>query len=240
MKFRIYPAIDIMDGKVVRLYKGKKDEVKVYGDPLKVAEKFSEYVDKIHIVDLDGAFSGKPQNLDIVEKIIRDVGVRVQIGGGFRDYESIKKAYDIGVENVIIGTKALDISFLERITSEFEGITVSLDSKGGKIFTKGWIEEESLLVEDAYKMLRKFVNRFVYTVIDRDGTLLGIEKIKRFWGDEEFIYAGGVATPTDIIQLAEIGFSGVIIGKALYEGTISLEEALEVAKSVGKKNYSSS
>lgn len=134
MKFRIYPAIDIMDGKVVRLYKGKKDEVKVYGDPLKFAEKFSEYVDKIHIVDLDGAFSGKPQNLDIVEKIIRDVGVRVQIGGGFRDYESIKKAYDIGVENVIIGTKALDISFFGKNNLRIRGNNSQLGLQRGKDF----------------------------------------------------------------------------------------------------------
>lgn len=225
---RIYPAIDLMDGKAVRLYRGRKDKVKVYGDPVEIAKGFAEYVDKIHIVDLDGAFIGKPQNLDVVKQIIEETGLKVQVGGGFRSYESIAKAYEIGIENVVIGTKAFDLEFLEKITEDFEGITVSLDAKGGRIAVKGWLEESSISVGEAYEMLRKYVKRFIYTAIERDGTLMGIESIERFWKEEEFIYAGGVSSVSDVLKLREIGFSGVIVGKALYESKLSLKELLEV------------
>ncbi len=225
---KIYPAIDLMNGKAVRLYKGRKNKVKVYGDPVEIAKGFAEYVDKIHIVDLDGAFSGKPQNLNVVKRIIEKTGLRIQLGGGFRDYESIAKAYEIGVENVIIGTKAFDLEFLEKVTQDFEGITVSLDAKGGEIAVKGWLEESSMRVEEAYEMLRKYVKRFIYTAIERDGTLTGIESIKRFWDNEEFIYAGGVSSVSDVLKVREIGFSGTIVGKALYEGKVTLEELLNV------------
>ena len=225
---KIYPAIDLMNGKAVHLYKGRKDKVKVYGDPVEIAKDFAEYVDKIHIVDLDGAFSGKPQNLNVAKRIIEETGLRIQLGGGFRDYESVAKAYEIGVENVIIGTRAFDLEFLEKVTQDFEGITVSLDAKGGKIAVKGWLEESSMRVEEAYEMLRKHVKRFIYTAIERDGTLMGIEKIERFWDNEEFIYAGGVSSVSDVLKVREIGFSGAIVGKALYEGKVTLEELLNV------------
>lgn len=225
---RVYPAIDLMSGKAVRLYKGKKESVKVYGDPVEIAKDFAKLVDKIHIVDLDGAFEGKPNNLDVMRRIIEETGLKIQVGGGFRDYESIVKAYSIGVENVIIGTKAFDLEFLEKVTQDFEGITVSLDARGGRIAVKGWEEESSITVEEAYEMLKKYVDRFIYTAIEKDGTLTGIEKIERFWGREKFIYAGGVSSVEDVIKLKEIGFSGAIVGKALYEEKISLEEILEV------------
>ncbi len=134
------------------------------------------------------------------------------------------------MENVILGTKALDTAFLERLTYEFSGITVSLDVKDGRIAVKGWVEEGSIKVRDAFEILRNYVNRFVYTSIERDGTLTGVDEIGRFWGDEEFIYAGGVSSAEDIVRLAERGFSGVIVGKALYEGVVKLEDLLEVAK----------
>ena len=225
----VYPAIDLMGGRAVRLYKGKKESVKVYGDPVEVAERFGELVDKIHVVDLDGAFEGFPRNLDMVERIIEETGLRVQLGGGLRSYEAVAKAYEIGVENVIIGTKAFDLEFLEKVTEDFDGVTVSLDARGGRIAVKGWVEE-GIPVEEAYESLRRYVGRFVYTSIERDGTLTGIEEIEPFWGDEEFIYAGGVSSVGDVLKLKERSFSGVIVGKALYEGLVSLEELLEVAE----------
>ncbi len=225
----VYPAIDLMGGRAVRLYKGKKESVKVYGDPVEIAERFGELVDKIHVVDLDGAFTGSPKNLDVVKRIIDETGLRIQFGGGLRSYDAIARAYEIGVENVIIGTKAFDLEFLEKVTQEFEGVTVSLDSKGGRIAVKGWVEE-GIPIEEAYESLRRYVWRFVYTSIERDGTLTGIEEIEPFWGDEEFIYAGGVSSVGDVLKLKERGFSGVVVGKALYEGLVSLEELLEVAK----------
>ena len=229
----VYPAIDLMSGKAVRLYRGRRESVKVYGDPVVIAERFAELVDKIHVVDLDGAFEGFPQNLDVVKRIIEETGLRVQFGGGLRSYEAVARAYEAGVENVIIGTKAFDIEFLRRITDDFEGVTVSLDSRGGRVSVRGWLES-GMDVKDAYELLRDYVNRFVYTSVERDGTLTGIEEIERFWGSEEFIYAGGVSSAGDVERLAEIGFSGVIVGKALYEGLVTLEELLEVVKCLRK------
>lgn len=222
----IYPAIDIMNGKAVRLFKGQRDKVKVYGDPIEIAKVYAKLVDKIHVVDLDGAFGEKPKNLGVIKAIIRETGLKVQVGGGFKCKESIEEAYSIGVSNVIIGTKAFDLGFLREITREFEGITVSLDSKGGRVAVKGWEEVRPLSVREAYKMLRKYVKRFIYTAVERDGTLTGIDEIERFWENEEFIYAGGISSISDVLKLKEKGFSGAIVGKALYEGKFDLKDAL--------------
>ena len=229
----VYPAIDLMDGRAVRLYRGMRESVKVYGDPVRIAERFAELVNKIHIVDLDGAFEGFPRNLDVVKRIIEETGLRVQFGGGLRSYEAVARAYEAGVENVIIGTKAFDIEFLRGVTDDFEGVTVSLDSRGGRVSVRGWLES-GMDVKDAYELLRDYVDRFVYTSVERDGTLTGIEEIERFWKSEEFIYAGGVSSADDLRRLAEIGFSGVIVGKALYESLVTLEELLEVAECLRK------
>ncbi|WP_297416813.1 1-(5-phosphoribosyl)-5-((5-phosphoribosylamino)methylideneamino)imidazole-4-carboxamide isomerase [Thermococcus sp.] len=229
----VYPAIDLMDGRAVRLYRGRRESVKVYGDPVMIAERFAELVNKIHIVDLDGAFEGFPRNLDVVKRIIEETGLRVQFGGGLRSYEAVARAYEAGVENVIIGTKAFDIEFLREVTDDFEGVTVSLDSRGGRVSVMGWLESR-MDVKEAYELLRDYVNRFVYTSVERDGTLTGIEEIERFWKSEEFIYAGGVSSADNLRRLVEIGFSGVIVGKALYEGLVTLEELLEVAECLRK------
>ncbi len=223
----VLPAIDIMNGRVVRLTKGRREEAKVYGDPVEFARRFSRFVDKVHVVDLDGAFTGRPRNLDQVERIVREAGVRVQVGGGFRDLDSVARAYDVGVENVVIGTKALDLGFLSEITERFRGITVSLDSRGGKVSIKGWTEDLDLSVEEACRVLGRYVNRFVYTCVERDGTLSGAE-VLRPPCEGEVIYAGGVSSVGDVLRLRDLGFSGVIIGKALYEGLLKLEDVLAV------------
>lgn len=222
---KVIPAIDIMDGKAVRLYKGDKNNKKEYGDPLKIAKDFSKYVDLIHIVDLDGAFEGEPKNLQTIKKIIEETDVKVEVGGGYRTYDSIKKAYDIGVSYVIIGTAAFDLNFLEKVTSFFSNVTISLDVENGKLKTKGWLEESDIDIIEAFKTFKKYTKRFIYTDTKRDGTLEGVsQNIKRFWNDEEFVYAGGVTNKKDLKILENIGFKGVIIGKALYEGKANIEE----------------
>ena len=226
---KVYPAIDLMSKKAVRLFKGKREKVKVYGDPLEIAEEFSHYFDFIHIVDLDGAFYGRPKNMDVVESIIKKVHLNVELGGGFRNFESIRDAYEIGVKNVIISTRAFDIEFLKNITDTFNGITVSIDVKKDQVFIKGWEKRKNISAENVYRVLKQFVKRFIYTSIESDGALMGIEKIKRFWKDEEFIYAGGVSSIDDIDKLKLIGFSGVIVGKSIYEKRISLDELKEAS-----------
>ena len=226
MKVKIYPAMDLLDGKVVRLYRGDRRKFKVYGEPLDTARMFSKYFDKIHIVDLDGAFSGQQRNIDLVRRIIDETGLRVQIGGGFRDYGSVERAYKIGVENVIIGTKALDEDFMKIVTRDFDGITVSIDSIIGRVGRFGWMECEDTSVFELFMKLRDIVKRFIYTITEKDGTLSGVDEndVRKFWNDEEFIYAGGVSKIDDLNLLKKIGFSGVIIGKAIYEGRLNMKE----------------
>ncbi len=224
----IYPAVDIMKGKAVRLCRGKRDTAKIYGDPVEIAAKFAEFANKLHVVDLDGAYMGIPQNLGIVRRIIEETGVKVQVGGGFRTYESVEQAYSIGVDNVIVSTAALNHSFISSITKDFPGITVSLDVRNEKILLCGWQQKIDMDVKVAYRMLKELVGRFIYTSVSQDGTLEGISRISKFWEDEEFIYAGGVSTVEDIHKLREIGFSGAIIGKALYEGALDLRTLKEV------------
>nr|WP_199562219.1 1-(5-phosphoribosyl)-5-((5-phosphoribosylamino)methylideneamino)imidazole-4-carboxamide isomerase [Petrotoga sp. 9PW.55.5.1] len=222
---KIIPAIDLMDKKVVRLYKGEKGNVKTYGDPIEIAKKFAKYVDLIHIVDLDGAFEGVPKNLDIVREIIKETGMKVEVGGGFRTFESIKKANEMGAEYIIVGTAAFDLEFLKEITGSFSNITISLDAKNGLLKTQGWLVEEKVVVKKAFDIFKNYTNRFVYTDTSKDGTLEGISpNIEKFWDNEEIIYAGGVTSVEDLKGLESLGFKGAIIGKAIYEGKINLEE----------------
>jgi len=220
----IFPAIDLMDGKAVRLFKGDKTRVTCYGDPVEIAMNYSEYTENLHIIDLDGAFNGEPVNYSVMEKIVNTTGMKVQVGGGFRDYESVKRAYDYGASNVIIGTKAFDFGFLEKITSEFEGITISLDIKNGKIMTGGWLKSENLDLQKIFTAFTDYTDRFIYTDVEKDGTLEGATYVENFWKGSRMIYAAGVTTVDDINRLKSNGFYGVIIGKALLDGKISLKE----------------
>ena len=220
----IFPAIDLMNGKAVRLARGERSSAKIYGDPLDFAVKFSGYFRKLHIVDLDGSFSGIPGNLDTVRKIARETGSWIQLGGGIRTMENIKDAFDAGVSAVILGTSAADAVFLQKASEKFPRITVSLDSRGMKAATKGWVQNSDLSVISLFENSRKYVKRFIYTDVEKDGTLSGIHDLKIFWEGEEMIYAGGISGLQDLRKLEEYGFSGAIVGKAIYEDRIKLQE----------------
>jgi len=219
---KIFPAIDIMNGKVVRLFKGKKEDYKIYGEPVDIAKKLSKYFDYLHIIDLDGAFKGTPQILDILKDIKSSVDIKIQTGGGYRDYESVERAYEIGVDNVIISTAAYDIDFLKKVTTDFDGITISLDFSGKNIMTKGWLEKLGYTIQESFDKFKEYTDRFIITDTSKDGTLSGIEKIDRFWDDERVIYAGGIKDRNDLEILDEIGFYGAVTGKALYENSKEL------------------
>lgn len=226
---QIYPAIDLMDGKVVRLEEGKKESKKVYGPPLEFAKKFARHVDKVHVVDLDGAFTGTPANLEVVKRIVEETDLEVQFGGGIRTIEVLRAVKEAGVTNPIVGTKARDLEFLESASREFEGLTVSLDVGENGLMVEGWKESRSVSPEKAFSKLKNTVDRFVFTATSRDGKLEGIKEVEKFWENREVIYAGGVTTPEDLNSLKKWGFDGAIIGKAIFEGKLEIEQAVASA-----------
>lgn len=230
---KIYPAIDLMNGKAVRLKEGKKETKKIYGDPVEIAEEFSRYVDIVHIVDLDGAFTGELKNIELVQRIISKTDLSVQFGGGIRTFKNLKRVKDIGVEYPIIGTKAMDSNFLARATKEFTGITVSLDMKPEGLAIEGWKRSVDVGYREVFQEMKDYTDRFIFTSVASDGALEGVGDVKKFWSDQEVIYAGGITTLEDLRNLEDRGFSGGIIGKALYEKKIDLERAI---KSFGDEN----
>jgi phosphoribosylformimino-5-aminoimidazole carboxamide ribotide isomerase len=225
---KIYPAIDLIDGKAVRLYKGKKEEKKIYGDPVDIALKYSASFDFLHIIDLDGAFEGSPQHLKVVKEIVEKTGLKIQYGGGLRNMASIREAYKAGISSAIIGTKVFDDVFVEELISEFDSVTVSLDFRKGKIATDGWLKESGKDLIQTFNSLREKFNRFIFTDIEKDGTNSGISDLKKFWKDKTVIYAGGVSSLNDIQRAEEMGFSGVVVGKALFEGLLTPEVLKEL------------
>jgi len=230
----IYPAIDLIDQQAVRLYKGQKEKKKVYGNPVEIAKKYAQCFDYLHVIDLDGAFTGsldsgeRKNNLEVVRRIVSETGVRVQYGGGLRSLAGLRDAYRTGIHSAIIGTRALDSDFVQAVSSEFDNITVSLDHKGGKVAIDGWQASAGMSVAQAFESLKAYFNRFIFTDIEKDGTLSGISDMEKFWGDAVAILAGGVTTVDDVLRAEQQGFSGVVVGKALFEGKVTVEELAEI------------
>ncbi|MBC7319801.1 1-(5-phosphoribosyl)-5-[(5-phosphoribosylamino)methylideneamino]imidazole-4-carboxamide isomerase [bacterium] len=234
----IIPAIDIIEGRCVRLVKGDFSKKTVYSDdPVMVAKNWeSKGADRIHIVDLDGARLGRPVNRDIILKIIKELKVPVQVGGGIRSLEYIEEYINSGVKKVILGSIVFEDEKLleEALSKHQENIIVSLDVKEEKILIHGWLKETGFNYIDIGKKLKDFgVKEFIYTNIERDGTLNSpdIEGLKRFiaFVGVSTIASGGIGTIEDIKRIKEAGATGAIIGKALYEGKINLEEAISYA-----------
>ena len=232
----IYPAIDIKDKSCVRLIQGSYDDVTVYDkDPVKVALKWESIgAEILHIVDLDGARDGVRINKDIVNEIVRNVNIPVQIGGGIRDTDGVKTYLDIGASQVIIGTAAIKnpLWLQDMIRIYGNRIIVSIDAKDGWIATDGWESISRKKALDYIKELRKSgLERIVYTDIAKDGMLQGpnfkiYEELQKEV-DIEVIASGGVTTTEDLRRLKDMNLYGAIIGKALYEGKLDLEEVLK-------------
>ena len=235
----IIPAIDLKNGKVVRLFQGKFDREKVYSnDPVKVAKHWARQGAKfLHIVDLDGASCGALKNLEVLKKIINQVGVGVEFGGGVRSIETVSKLLGLGVQRVVLGTKAAnDAKFLKKAYHKFgEKIIVSIDARQGKVLTQGWNRAASKTALVFAKELKKIgFKQLIYTDISKDGTLSGpdISGIKELLKESglRIIASGGVASLKDLTKLGKLknkGLAGVIIGKALYEGKFTLAQALK-------------
>jgi len=237
----IIPAIDLKDGCVVRYVQGRLDK-KVYSkNPLKTARHWIKAgAELLHIVDLDGAFTGTPKNLDIVKTIAESVSVPIQFGGGIRKIETIKKLLDSGIWRVVLGTKAIvDKAFLKKAFSKFKDkIIVSLDTKNNLISIKGWQRSyKKTDVKTFATMLRDLgFKQLIYTDTLKDGTLSGpnIKAIKSLLKETglKLIASGGISGLDDIYKLKKLekqGLIGVIIGKALYEGKFTLTQALKLA-----------
>ncbi len=238
----IIPAIDLKSGKVVRLFQGNFKRQKIYSsDPVKVAKHWAKQGAKfLHIVDLDGAASGAPMNLKVLKEIIRQVGLGIEFGGGVRSLETIAQLLDLGVQRVILGTKAAsDAEFLKKAWKKFgEKIIVSIDAKADRVLTQGWnLKASKTTLEFAGELKKIGFKQLIYTDISKDGTLagpniLGIKKLLKETG-LNIIASGGVGNLKDLVNLGKLkqqGVVGVIVGKALYEGKFTLVEALKLSK----------
>lgn len=239
----LYPAIDIKDGKCVRLYQGRFDDVTVYGDsPAETAKKWaSQGAQFLHVVDLDGALAGSGVSGDVIRSICAAVNIPVQTGGGIRTLEDIEKRLSWGVNRVILGTIAVnDPQFVSLAVSRFgaDKIVVGIDAKNGLVATHGW-EKTSMLkaVDFAKKMCKLSVKTIVYTDISTDGTLCGtnvsaMREMAAAVPGADVIASGGIGSVDDILSLGGSGVRGVIVGKALYTGRVNLKNAIEQTKNL--------
>ena len=233
---KIFPAIDIKDKKCVRLIKGdfeKKTEYEI--SPIDQAKEYKNKGFKnLHIVDLDGALSGKTINLDIIKDIVKQSSLKIEIGGGIRTLESIKEYIDIGVEKVILGSAAIkDKNFLKEACNKFKNkIALGLDAKDGNLSVSGWKENLKIQTLDFLKEINAFgVSRIIYTDINRDGMKASPNFDETVKIAEQsncpVVISGGVSSMTDVKKAKELksrNIEGIIVGKAIYDGDIKLEE----------------
>lgn len=244
----VIPAIDLREGKCVRLYQGRREEETIFSDsPVAMAQKWeAQGASYLHLVDLDGAFIGRPANLGIVRDVLASVQIPVQLGGGLRELEDIARVLTLGVSRVIIGTVAVSHpEIVAEAVRKFgpDRIALGVDSKDGRVAVGGW---ETVIEKKATDLMAEMqeigITTVVYTDVWRDGTqeglnIEGIREVARLSG-MRVIAAGGVASLEDIVSLRELepqGVAGVIVGRALYSGAFSLEEALQAA---GQADYS--
>ncbi|MCL2678015.1 MAG: 1-(5-phosphoribosyl)-5-[(5-phosphoribosylamino)methylideneamino]imidazole-4-carboxamide isomerase [Clostridiales bacterium] len=236
---QIIPAIDLRDGKCVRLVEGRLEAETVYSDdPPAQAMLFKNAgVELIHVVDLDGAFCGQPRNLEVVREIVAVSGLKVELGGGIRDMETIEKILAAGIERVVLGTAAIrQPALVAQACREYgERIVLGLDSRDGMVAIEGW---ESTVAKSPLALAREMrelgLRRLIYTDVRRDGTLKGpnfeaIEEMHRSSG-MQVIASGGVKSLACIEALKKIGVEGAIIGMAIYSGEINLADALEIVR----------
>jgi phosphoribosylformimino-5-aminoimidazole carboxamide ribotide isomerase len=235
----ILPAIDLLDGHVVRLAQGRRDEVTVYSkDPLAIARRWVAAGARwLHVVDLNGAFDGTYLNLPIAQRIIASCGARVELSGGIRTLETLTKAMEAGASRVVLGTKACeDPEFVETAAKRYgDAIAVAIDAKAGRVVSRGWVASTSLTAVTLAEHVKAWgVRTVICTDVSRDGMLQGpnlslLQEVLAV-GALRVIASGGIASLDHLQQLKQLepqGVIGAIIGKALYEGAIDLKEALK-------------
>lgn len=234
----ILPAIDLKDGKAVRLTKGLMQSAKIYSDePWQVAKRFEEMgATWLHLVDLNGAFAGEPKNLEQIEKIRANTNLKIELGGGIRDEETIKRYLDLGIDRLILGSiAAKNPDFVKEMAKKYP-IAVGIDAIDGYVAVEGWAKTSSMKATDLAKEFAKSgVEAIICTDVGKDGTLSGVNveftlSIAKASGIDT-IASGGVRDLQDIKKLLATNIvAGVIVGKAFYEGTIDLQEAFALVK----------
>ena len=234
----ILPAIDLKEGKAVRLTKGLMESAKIYSDePWQIAKRFEEMGARwLHVVDLNGAFAGEPKNIEQIEKIRKNTDLKMELGGGIRDEETIKRYVDLGIDRLILGSIALkDPAFVKAMAAKYP-IAVGIDAIDGYVAVEGWAEKSQMkATELAKEFAASGVEAIICTDVGKDGTLSGVNveftvSIAEASGIPT-IASGGVRDIEDIKKLLETRkVAGVIVGKAFYEGTIDLEEAFRLVR----------
>jgi phosphoribosylformimino-5-aminoimidazole carboxamide ribotide isomerase len=242
MGFQVIPAIDIQGGKAVRLRQGRQDDSTVFSDsPLEVARRFATAgATRIHVVDLDGAFTGRPVNEGIIRRIVNAVDVPVQVGGGVRNFDIAARYLGAGASRIILGTSIVrNPEEVLRITKAYPGmVAAGIDAKEGFVAIRGWVEVTGVTAVDLARQMEKSgISWFVYTDISRDGMLTGpnFRSIREFAKglSTPVIASGGVSTMEDLATLREMeadGLCGVVIGRAIYDGSIPLADALKIER----------
>ncbi len=235
----IFPAIDLRDGQVVRLVEGDYDRMTVYGsDPLAVAKAYraagAEY---LHVVDLDAAKDGEQKNLAVIQKLAAESGLKLEVGGGVRDEASAKRYLDAGVSRVILGSAAIENpQLMETLAKQYPGkVAAGVDARNGFVAIHGWKTVTDIIAYDFVESLPgRGIGTVIYTDISRDGKLQGpnIEAYQRLSQIKhlDIVASGGVSSAADISALAKLNLYAAIIGKALYDGRITLVQALQAAK----------
>ncbi len=239
----LVPAIDILDGKAVRLTRGEFDAPTLYdADPLEAALRWeAEGARAVHVVDLDGARTGAPVNAEAVRRIVERLHVPVQVGGGLRTIDAVEEVVSAGASRVVLGTAALhDVDLLDAAVARLgDRVVVSIDARNQRLATQGWTDELTIPIETVIQRLgERGVRRFVYSSIDRDGTLTGpdLEAARQVAEAvrETFYYSGGISSADDLRALAalrQVNLAGVIVGKALYEQRFSVSEGQQALDS---------
>lgn len=240
----IFPAIDLKDGQSVRLFKGDYQKVTLINeDPIKQAQMiFDSGVHQLHLVDLDGAKTGQPENLETIKKLRQKFAGFLELGGGIRDYKTAQQYLELGIDRIIIGSAALKSpQLVKRLLSEYGGkrIVIGIDGKNGKVAIDGWLDQSEVLMTTLIKAMMKYqAQSFIVTDVDRDGTMKGpnldlLMSLKQEIPGINIVASGGIRNLQDLHNLKALGIADVIIGKALFEQTITLKQIAEVQENVG-------
>ncbi len=235
----VIPAIDLLDGKCVRLYQGDYDKSEIFNEnPVEVARQWqAQGATRLHVVDLDGAKEGKSENLEAIAAIVSSISIPVQVGGGIRDRAGLVRLLELGVKRGILGTVAVENpELVTQLCQEFpQQVVVGIDARNGKVATRGWLEtSEVQATELAQRMAKAGAAAIIYTDIHRDGTMQGpnLDSLRELTNSIEIpvIASGGVSSLTDLLSLLALeplGVTGAIVGRAIYTGDIDLKEAVQ-------------